>query len=280
MKVHIVLWHDNHILPRMAGWLGENNGWTIGDSPDARADVNYFMPYLMVNPETHPDTLTSGWFTHREIGTPWKIQKWDEAAALVDMPCITAPMYGMILKNARVVTPGVDRDRYVPVHHEMGEKPMIGTAGVGQPRKGPKLIIDLFYANVPLDLRIAGMAWPFNHSVVSNREMPAWYAALDVYLCTSSIEGIPAPVLEALSCDVKVVIPNGVGICDTLPEMEGIRHYRKNDGQDMVRAIKQAIEDRPSNGALRDVTEDYTIAEWCESHKLAMEALIDAHIRV
>ena len=138
----------------------------------------------------------------------------------------------------------------------------------------------LFYANIPLDLRIAGMAWPFAHSVVGNSQMPQWYAALDVYICTSSIEGIPAPVLEALACDVKVVIPNDVGICDMLPEMEGIRHYRKNDGQDMIRAIRQVLDDKPSRGTLRDVTEDYKIADWCDSHKLAMEALIDANVSV
>jgi len=264
----------------MSKWLADGNGWTIGSEPDPHADVNYYMPYLMVNAETMPDTLTSGWFTHYELGTPWKMQKWNEARALVDMPCITAPMYTATLSNAHVVTPGVDRERYVPNYHEMGSKPIFGTAGVGQPRKGPKLIIDLFYANIPLDLRIAGMGWPFAHSVVGNKQMPQWYTSLDVYLCTSSIEGIPAPVLEASSCDVKVVIPNGVGICDQLPEMEGIRHYRKNDGQDMIRAIKQVLDDKPSRGALRDVTADYTIDEWCNSHKIAMGALIDADVSI
>ena len=183
-----------------------------------------------------------------------------------------------MLSNAYAVTPGVDRERYVPDYHAPGR--VFGIAGVGQPRKGPKLVIDLFYANIPLDLRIAGMAWPFAHSVVANNHMPQWYAALDVYLCTSSIEGIPAPVLEALSCDVKVVIPNGVGICDQLPEMEGIRHYRKNDGQDMIRAIRKVLEDKPSRGALRDVTADYTIDEWCSSHEIAMGALIDANVSI
>jgi len=75
--------------------------------------------------------------------------------------------------------------------------------------------------------------------------------------------------------DVKVVIPDGVGICDQLPEMEGIRHYRKNDGPDMIRAIQQVLEDKPSEGSLRAVTDDYTIDDWCWSHRRAMEALLD-----
>jgi hypothetical protein len=83
-------------------------------------------------------------------------------------------------------------------------------------------------------------------------------------------------VLEALATDVKVVIPDGVGICDQLPEMEGIRHYRKNDGPDMIRAIKQVLDDKPSENSLRAVTDDYTIDDWCFSHRRAMEALLDA----
>ena len=280
MKINIVLWKDAHILPRMSGWLAEHNGWTISDDPDPNADVNYFMPYLMWDLKIHPNTLTSGWFTHYEQGTTWKMEKWQDAATFIDAPLVTAPMYCDILDRAQVITPGIDRDRFVPIKHDVGEKPVVGTAGVGQPRKGPKLIIDLFYANIPLELNIAGAAWPFAHTVVANKIMPKWYANLDVYICTSSIEGIPAPVLEALSCDVKIVIPNGVGICDQLPEMEGIRHYQKNNGADMIRAINQVLDDKPSEGSLRDVTSGYAIDDWCYSNKLAMEALLDANISV
>jgi len=192
VKVHVVLWKDNHILPRMTNWLVERNGWTVGDNPDPQADVNYFMPYLMWDLKTHPNTLTSGWFTHYEQGTRWKVEKWQDAATFIDAPCVTAPMYCSSLDRAQVITPGVNRDRYCPGERPNHKKPRIGTAGVGQPRKGPKLIVDLFYGGIGVEIDIAGMQWPFPHTVVGNQNMPDWYRTLDVYVCTSSIEGIPA----------------------------------------------------------------------------------------
>ena len=280
MRVHITLWNDNHILPRMAGWLEEHNGWTIGDKPDPSADVNYYMPYLMWTEEAHPDTLTTGWFTHYEEGTKSKMQIWHDAATFIDMPLVTSPIYYASLEKSRLVTPGVERDRYTPVKRKANDKPRLGIAGIGQPRKGPYLIVDLYYSGIEARVDLVGTNWPFPHVIVGNQNMPDWYRNLDVYVCTSSIEGIPAPVLEALATDVKVVIPDGVGICDQLPEMEGLRHYRKNDGPDMIRAIKQALDDKPSEGSLRDVTADYTVDDWCYSHRRAMEALLDADLSV
>jgi glycosyltransferase involved in cell wall biosynthesis len=111
--------------------------------------------------------------------------------------------------------------------------------------------------------------------------MPTFYNMLDVYLCTSLEEGVPEPVLEALACDTAVVIPDGVGICDQLPEMEGIRHYKRGDSKDMVRALRQALDDKPPAGLLREVvTGQYTIDDWCASHLIAMEMLLDAELFV
>lgn len=283
MKVHIVLWQDNHIVPRMTQWLVERNGWTVGENPDPKADVNYYMPYLQWNYDNDPGTLSAAWFTHYEDGTEWKEHHWQYAADFVHMPLVTAPMYRISkygLLNAEVIVPGVDRDIFHPGPRKEYERPVIGTCGVGHPRKGPHLLVDLFYGGVMCDLNIVGIQWPFPHRELAHDAMPDWFRQLDIYLCTSNIEGIPAPVLEALATDIKVVIPDGVGICDQLPEMEGIRHYKKGDGQDMIRAILQALDDKPSDGALRDITEDYTIEDWCESHKFAMEKLLDAAIPV
>jgi glycosyltransferase involved in cell wall biosynthesis len=41
--------------------------------------------------------------------------------------------------------------------------------------------------------------------------MPAYYASIDVYVCTSKIEGTPNPVLESMACGVPV-ISTDVGI--------------------------------------------------------------------
>jgi glycosyltransferase involved in cell wall biosynthesis len=199
------------------------------------------------------------------------------------MPLVTAPMYYGMLDRAQSITPGVDTDLFQPftVQHERSDAPIVGTAGIGQPRKGPRMLVDLFYSGMLVDLRVVGANWQFPHTFIADYLMPTFYNMLDVYLCTSLEEGVPEPVLEALACDTAVVIPDGVGICDQLPEMEGIRHYKRGDSKDMVRALRQALDDKPPAGLLREVvTGQYTIDDWCASHLIAMEMLLDAELFV
>ena len=53
-------------------------------------------------------------------------------------------------------------------------------------------------------------------------EMPEYYSKIDLYICTSSIEGTPNPVLEAMACGVPV-ISTDVGV---VPEVFG--EYQRN----------------------------------------------------
>jgi glycosyltransferase involved in cell wall biosynthesis len=46
---------------------------------------------------------------------------------------------------------------------------------------------------------------------IPHAEMPGYYASIDVYVCTSKIEGTPNPVLESMACGVPV-ISTDVGI--------------------------------------------------------------------
>lgn len=46
---------------------------------------------------------------------------------------------------------------------------------------------------------------------IPHHEMPAYYAGIDVYVCTSKIEGTPNPVLESMACGVPI-ISTDVGI--------------------------------------------------------------------
>ena len=277
MKVHIVLFNDNHAITQQAMWLVEGNGWSCSEEPDPSADINYFMPYLKWELNKHPATRTAALFTHYEHGTAWKIDKWQDAATFIDMPLVETPIYYSAFNRAQIVTPCVDRERFTPGAKHNNERTLIGMAGIGQQRKGPKLIVDLFYQNaIECELSIIGKRWPFPHRFIEPEKLPDWYRELDVYLCTSLIEGIPLPVLEALASDVKVVIPDGVGICGQLPEMEGIRHYKAGYGPSMLKAIKKVIEDNPKDGSLRAITDDYTIEHWCKSHHKAMEALCES----
>lgn len=277
MKVHIVIWQDNHIIPRMAEWLVEHNGWTMSERPDNSADINYYLPYLQWNTDNHPQTMTAAWFTHFEEGTDWKVKKWYAAAQAIDFPLITTNLYQGMLPHAKLVTPGVDLDLFTAQEQQNHDIPVVGIAGVGQPRKGPHLLLDLYYSSLTCYISIIGSNWPFqHHRGVAAEEMPAFYKQIDVLLCSSLIEGIPAPVLEALACDRKVVMPWDVGIGNYLPEMPGIRHFKKGDSQSMINALAQAFVDKPDPGTLRHVAEDYSIKAWCESHWQAMQEMVNA----
>jgi glycosyltransferase involved in cell wall biosynthesis len=251
-------------------------GWTYSDQPRADVAINYYLPYLKFDARAHPaQTQSAAWFTHYESGTEWKVAAWREAARLIDLPLITSPVYANMLPNALFVAPGVDADLFQPRADVKRHHGRIGTAGVGQPRKGPHLLVDLFYSGLGAELAIAGEAWPFPCTGIAHEDMPAFYSSLGVYLCTSLEEGVPEPVLEALACDTKVVIPHGVGIGDLLPSVAGIRHYQKGNAGDMLRALRLALADRPAPGALRQIaTDNYAVTDWVESHREAFNAIL------
>ena len=180
----------------------------------------------------------------------------------------------MLKKTGRTlkIIPGVDRDFFHPLTNGTGSK-RVGTSGFAQPRKGEELLLKLARENIKINLIITGKGWKLPHAWIPDQQMPNFYSILDVYLCTSLIEGIPTPPLEALACGTKIVIPKGVGMLDELPETKGVRHFKKGDYKDMLRALNLALEDKVNPADLRSLTDNYTIKHWTESHLKAMTSL-------
>ena len=83
------------------------------------------------------------------------------------------------------------------------------------------------------------------------------------------------PPLEVLSCGGSIVIPNGVGLLDELPNVLGIHRYKRGNIDSLVKALDKAIKVRQSVDklALRAATEPYSILAWCEQHRQAFEEL-------
>lgn len=85
---------------------------------------------------------------------------------------------------------------------------------------------------------------------ISHAEMPAYYQSIDLYVCTSSSEGTPNPVLEAMACGVPV-ISTDVGI---VPEALGARQrdfiVAERSPQAIADAIVRFHEDRSLFAAL------------------------------
>ena len=66
------------------------------------------------------------------------------------------------------------------------------------------LVVGQGWSHYVDQIRAAGVR-VIHAPVMSFGEMRSRYAALDVYVCTSSVEGGPLPVLEALACSTPVV---------------------------------------------------------------------------
>ena len=274
MRVHIACIDDNHIVPRMSRWLADAHGWTIGPNADNSADVNLYMPYTMLAPLGMARTPTAAWFTHHEPDTG-KAAIWQRAARDMSLRLVTSRLYldGLSAHGPTLrVQPGIDRERFTPRGKRHG-KGLIGVAGIGSARKGTELVRRL--VSDGYDVTAAGRGWGIPERMVDYDDMPALYSSLDVYLCTATIEGIPAPPLEALACGAKVVVPSGVGIMDELPEMTGIRHYEAGNYADMKRALEMALADDTYGDILRDVTAPYSKRAWCDSFQAALETMLE-----
>jgi hypothetical protein len=104
--------------------------------------------------------------------------------------------------------------------------------------------------------------------------MPKFFQAINLYVCTATIEGGPMTTLEALASGRPVVVPKGVGIHDELPDVGGIWKYKKGDYKDMLSKVRLAIRNRFSPTGLRNLVEGNTIKSWCEGHRQAFENLL------
>tara|TARA_R110000751_G_scaffold288076_4_gene393293 strand:+ start:146988 stop:148202 length:1215 start_codon:yes stop_codon:yes gene_type:complete len=126
-----------------------------------------------------------------------------------------------------VITDGVDLDLFYPGDQVQCERvqPVIGWVGNskwgkhqgGDPKGYHRLFTPaleyLKNAGVPAIAKVADPQ--VKHIPFS--EMPQFYRRIDILACTSSMEGTPNPVLEAMACGVPVVSTD-VGI---VPELFG-----------------------------------------------------------
>ena len=291
MNVNIV-YHDkgaNNVLDRQAKALASATGWSYTDSPSGKASLNFFICYIEFG-EKYSDwhvTPVSCWFTHKESNREWKLFWWELAAGNCDLRVTAARRYLPELEAygpaALCEHPAVDPQFTImtaPAH----DKPRVGVSGFVHPkgRKGEKLVARLAGSNKlgkRIELVGSGRGWPCPTRLYDWEELPAWYNSLDVLLCTSSVEGVPMPPLEALSCGIPVVIPRDVGLLDDLPDVPGVYRYETSDFDKMCKAIERALDADHDREALRAVAEPYNADNWAEAHQRAfLDLKAGAHV--
>lgn len=131
------------------------------------------------------------------------------------------------------------------------------------------------------DFKASGRGWGNMTTAYPYPYLEQFYHDIDVYVSTSSIEGIGYGVLEALACGLPVVMPYGVGIYDELPNSYCVFRYQKLNFNSLKRAVKEAYDycnkiiDKPaSQHFIRSFTERFSIENYVNSHVNAFEDLL------
>jgi len=287
--IHIV-WltpDGDKILDRLARLLAEGAGWTLSDRPRDGVDLNYAMIYVDFA-QRFSDWRKTPWaayFSHFEPDTPYKKFWWEMAAPLIDIKTATADQYGKLLSGKVVkVIPPVD-PKFEIRERKPNPRPLIGVSGFvdrNSGRKGEKLVARLAGdLDGRAEIIASGDGWPVRCANRGLDGLLPFYNGLDVYLCSSLIEGIPMPPLEALACGVPVIIPRGVGMLDDLPDMSGIYRYDKGDYESLLATVGEALEQRGQGNReqLRGAVAKYTPANWVKSHVQGFEKALQRKCR-
>lgn len=280
MKIHIVCtnYTNDRILSRLSVGLAKELGYSIGEKPSESADLNYAFPYIELRKFNR---RFAALFTHREDTVPEKVALWKEQLQKASIRTTFAKMYYDELAQygqTYIVTPPLDRSKFRPIISKIRSgKPKIGVSGFtyGGGRKGEGLITQILKRPIAQEFEwvATGRGWPITTQHYSWDKMQEFYWGLDVYLCSSIIEGVPYPPLEAMACGKRCVIPKGVGILDELPNMPDLIRYNRGDVDSMEEALKKALIDidKTDITALRDATSKYTLENWTIDHLKAFE---------
>lgn len=188
-----------------------------------------------------------------------------------------------------VVSNGVDIDRFRPLdsettaafrdRHGLPDGPLVGYTG----RHGhEKQLDDLLAATANVDATVVlagdGPARPRLERLAAARrdvyflgfldrcELPAFYAALDVFAFPSPVETQGLVALESIAAGTPVVAVDAGALSETVTDGETGYHYRPTDIDGFEAAIRRALADRP------------VLAEHCLAcrDELSVEHSIDA----
>jgi len=277
---------DDRVIPRFARYLHGALGWTLTAAPDPHADVIYLSGYFEAQLcKPWPSVPVAAMFTHREETPPVneKAKLFDAVGKRVQLRVAMCRLYAKPLsKFGPTIQPPlpVERDKFVIAGTSKHRRAVVGFSGYTyrNHRKGEDLVKAILTSKIgqKVEWRASGRGWPVPTKRYKWAEMPAFYQSLDVLVCPSRVEGGPMPVLEALSCGVRVVIPRKVGILDELPDTAGIHRYERGDAKGLVAALEAALShSQPFDPwALRAVTEPYTVKAWCEAHAAMLPVLL------
>jgi len=280
MTVNIVCrnFEDERILPRFARTLQSSLGWGLSHRVDTSYDINYLLAYFEQQKNEGYQGLTISYFTHVEPGD--KARLYDKVADLVQLRI--AMNYGQ-LAHLRTFGPSISLPLPIDLNKftlrsgkTISTKPTVGVSGYVY-RSGRKGIDLLTTAIAEFSTRAvfrgSGKGWPCPTKFYNWKDMQSFYQHLDIFLCTSLIEGGPMTTLEALACGIPVVIPAEMGIHPQLPYIPGIYRYIVGNYDSMAIALMQALHEvgDANRPALRSAVAPHCVKAFVEGHREAID---------
>ena len=235
-----------------------------------RRPKKFIVTVLDLTPLVYPETQTDISTKIQWILTPKALEIPDKIITIsVFSKSELIRICGIDENKIEVIYPGVDHSRYYPMNRttcknkfglEPNEKHILVVAS-NLPHKRMDITEKVFdhikieYPDIKLlkvgygeQLRGDGI---INLGWVNEADMPSLYHAADVFLHTAEYEGFGLPVLEAMACNVPVVVsksaslPEIVGDCGTLIELSNPDYI-----ENFSTAILQIIREESIQGGL------------------------------
>lgn len=151
------------------------------------------------------------------------------------------------LRPQAVCQDGVDLEVFRPIHLERLKTIQNRTVRFGWVGNSKWLVSDLKGINTIIkpairELQDEGydielITSDRQDKLIPHEEMPGFYAQLDCYLCASSCEGTPNPILEAMACGLPVITTD-VGL---VPEVFGEKQMEYVLEERTVECMKEKI---------------------------------------
>lgn len=273
------------MLPRFVRHLSDCNHWTVSAAPRADAEANYLLAYFEAQKiGKFNSTPLIAYMTHLEAGDNAKATLYKQvaqrAALRICMNAQQKPALQAYGPTVQIPLP-LELERFTLADRQH-TTPIIGVSGYtyASGRKGEALVGRLAQDITAAQWTASGRGWPIPTKKYTWAQMPAFYQSLDIFVCTSEIEGGPMTTLEALATGCPVVIPAEVGLHPELPDIEGIFRYPVGDYAALRTAVLQAIDyvksAKVNRGALREATSPHSVSAWTEGNRRAIGDLLHA----
>lgn len=277
-------YESDRVIPRFSKYLSDHLGWELTSRPVPGFEIYYLSAYFenqLMKSQISRSAKMAAYFTHKEEFPPRnaKARLFERVGSLVDLRIVTAQKYADELLqygDTVQINPPVERAAFT-IPKRKNKKMTAGFSGYtyANKRKGENLAKMIIRSEPGKKLlwRASGRGWPVPTKKYQWQNFPQFFQGLDILVITATVEGVPMPPLEALSCGVSVVVPRDVGLLDELPDFTGIHRYQKGDLSSLATALSEAVELRAQvdRSALREITAPYSISGWCEQHKMIFE---------